>query len=92
MNLIYRSTRFSNELLIVASALREVGLDDIADRFRDAIADRQLTDAAVQALREWVRNPVPEALDESIPFGDLPGQPAQETAARMLQRIDRLLK
>lgn len=82
----------SNELLIVACALREVGLDEIADRFREAIFDRRLTKAALQTLQDWVHKPSSRSMDSDSFFGTEPSQHTKEVAMRMLQRISRLLR
>jgi len=76
----YHSEEVSNELLLTCSALREVGLDQEADLFREAVFDRQYVDLALHSLRMRVQH---ASADE--------GQSANQTAHRLLERLDRLL-
>lgn len=76
----YRSEEVSNELLLTCSALREVGLDQEADLFREAVFDRQYVDLALQGLRMRVQHAPPDD-----------GQSANQTAYRLLERLNRLL-
>ncbi|HCU1950089.1 TPA: hypothetical protein OUI04_006374, partial [Pseudomonas aeruginosa] len=55
MKSIYNTPGFSEELLLVCASLREVGLDNLADQFRDAVFDRSVVDQAIIALRERVK-------------------------------------
>lgn len=76
----YHNQQFSSELLLTASALREVGFDHEADLFRDALFDRRHTEQALHCLRMRVQH---AASDD--------GQLANETAARLLDRLQRQL-
>ncbi|SDG72245.1 hypothetical protein SAMN05216603_103178 [Pseudomonas benzenivorans] len=76
----YHSEEASNELLLTCSALREVGLDQEADLFREAVFDRQYVDLALQVLRMRVHHASPDD-----------GQSANQTAHRLLERLNRLL-
>ncbi|HID8005073.1 TPA: hypothetical protein ACXID6_002483 [Pseudomonas aeruginosa] len=75
MKSIYNTPGFSEELLLVCASLREVGLDNLADQFRDAVFDRSVVDQAIIALRERVKTPSPEHAADNIaawPFSLLP--------------------
>jgi hypothetical protein len=76
----YLSEEVSNELLLTCSTLREVGLDQEADLFREAVFDRQYVDLALQGL--WMR--VQHASPDD-------GQFANQAAHRLLERLNRLL-
>ena len=76
----YHSEEVSNELLLTCSALREVGLDQEADMFREAVFDRQYVDLALQGLRMRVHHASPDD-----------GQSANQAAHRLLERLNRLL-
>ena len=75
----YHDPDVSEALLLTCSALREVGFDDVADLFREALFDRQLVDPALEALQMLVKN-ASNADD---------GQFANETAYRLYQRLNR---
>ena len=91
MNPLYDTPHFTAELLLVCSALREVGLDEVADRFRDALLDRPLVEVALQALRDRVRNSSNLcASDQELPWSQ-DDWLARQTAFWMLQRLERLI-
>ncbi|HCF5840188.1 hypothetical protein P3801_31685 [Pseudomonas aeruginosa] len=83
MKSIYNTPGFSEELLLVCASLREVGLDNLADQFRDAVFDRSVVDQAIIALRERVKTPSPEHAAEYCDWQ------ARQTAYRLLQRLER---
>jgi hypothetical protein len=76
----YHSAKVSNELLLTCSALREVGLDQEADLFREALFDRQCVDLALQGLQMRIQHASPDD-----------GQSANQTVHRLFERLDRLL-
>lgn len=91
MNPLYETPGFTAELLLACGALREVGIDDVADRFRDALLDRTQSDGAIQALRDRVRHPSNlSASDQALPWTQDDWQ-ARQTAFWMLQRLERLI-
>lgn len=91
MNPLYRSPQFTDELLLACGVLREVGIDDVADRFREAVFDRPLTDVALQELRQRIRSPSRgQAPDQESPWAH-EADHAKQTALRTLQRLERLL-
>lgn len=91
MNPLYDTPHFTTELLLACSALREVGIDEVADRFRDALLDRAQSDSAIQALRDRVRNPSNLcASDQELPWSQ-DDWLARQTAFWMLQRLERLI-
>ncbi|MCT7340470.1 hypothetical protein N5K55_05435 [Pseudomonas aeruginosa] len=49
MKSIYNTQGFSEELLLVCTSLREVGLDNLADQFFAAVFDRSVVDQAIIA-------------------------------------------
>lgn len=88
MKSIYNTPGFSEELLLVCASLREVGLDNLADQFRDAVFDRSVVDQAINALRERVKTPSPEHAADNEPWLYCDWQ-ARQTAYRLLQRLER---
>ena len=76
----YHSEEVSNELLLTCSALREVGLNQEADLFREAVFDRQYVDLALQGLRMRVQHASPDD-----------GKFANQAAHRLLERLNRRL-
>lgn len=91
MNPLYETPHFTAELLLACGALREVGIDDVADRFRDALFDRAQSDVAIQALRDRVRHPSNlSASDQALPWSQ-DDWLARQTAFWMLQRLERLI-
>ncbi|QGF91768.1 hypothetical protein GH769_00510 [Pseudomonas sp. CFSAN084952] len=81
MNNHHHNTDVSDALLVTSSALREVGFDEVADLFREALFDRQLVAQALAALQMLVKN-ASNAND---------GQFANETAFRLFQKMSRLV-
>lgn len=81
MNNCHHNADVSDVLLLTSSALREVGFDEVADLFREALFDRQLVNQALEALQVLVKN--------ASNTND--GQFANETAFRLYQKLNRLL-
>lgn len=81
MNNRHHNPDVSDALLLTSSALREVGFDEVADLFREALFDRQLVNQALEALQMLVKN-ASNAND---------GQFANETAFRLFQKLSRLV-
>lgn len=87
---LYSKPEFGYMLNLIAMVLFDVDVDDVAKQFLAAAADRTLTDEAITALRQRVKNPVPpydplfNEYEDSIR--------TQEATVRMLDRIDRSIK
>lgn len=74
---LFNQPEFSDLLLTVTTALREVEIDDVADLFKDSIFDRSLVEPAIEALRHRANS--------HSAF-------AQDTTLRLLQRLDRCIQ
>ncbi|PWU32075.1 hypothetical protein DK254_00715 [Pseudomonas sp. RW407] len=91
MNPLYALPEFSNLLLQASSSLREVGAENLADLFANALYDRSQVDQAIAKLR--IR--VAQGESPADPDGDAPwsgaGKAAQEYTLRLIQRLDRCI-
>ncbi|MBK3447591.1 hypothetical protein [Pseudomonas haemolytica] len=81
MNNRHHTSEVSDALLLTSSALREVGFDEVAGLFREALFDRQLVAQALEALQMLVNNA----------SNSNDGQFANETAFRLFQKMSRLV-
>ena len=91
MNPLYALPEFSNLLLQASSSLREVGAEDLADLFTNALYDRSQVDLAIAKLRIRVAQGEPPAdPDEDVPWSGA-GTSAQEYTLRLIQRLDRCI-
>ncbi len=88
-NDLHHTPQFSELLLLVCRALREVGLTQEADAFRDALLDRLLVSKAIQMLQARIENSCSVIdPDDDIPWAE--HEPtAWDVALRLLQRLER---
>ncbi|WP_153785290.1 hypothetical protein [Pseudomonas sp. EMN2] len=87
---LYSKPEFGYMLNLIAMVLFDVEVDDVAKKFLAAAADRTLTDEAITALRQRVKNPVPPYDPLFNDYED--SIRTQEATVRMLDRIDRSIK
>ncbi|EPG9350388.1 hypothetical protein ACKU3Z_031555 [Pseudomonas aeruginosa] len=80
--------RFSKDLLLAASAMREVGADRTADLLAKALVEPEMVEDAMQALQRDAEGLQSADDGDEIPWG-APSQKAQEVAIRMHYRLKR---
>lgn len=92
MNQLYALPEFSNLLLQASSSLREVGAEDLANLFANALYDRSQVDQAIAKLRlRVVKGELPANPDGDVPWR-YASTSAQEYTLRLIQRLDRCIR